>query len=409
MDKKLFLAQGWVFIYLVLPMIRRYNTDLLLEALHFNAQEVLPADSEKMHREVERVVEAATKSGQVLRQYIGFEISGEIHIGTGLMSALKIKKFTEAGVECVLFLADYHTFLNENLDGNLDSIRRVAREYFGPVLLECCRLVGCDMRLVSVVFAEEAYAKTPDNHSFWDYDMHVARHITQARVLKSISIAGRGEGETVSFATMRYPVMQTADAYFLQTHFVCAGLDQRKCHVLMREVAYALPEKYRLKIGDKDIKPIASHYHLLHGLGKPVDGQVAKMSKSKPDTCIFVYDFPEEITRKLKKAYCPLPDPEKSREENLAEQTLNPLLDWCRKMLFPAGRTLEVRRLEKFGGDKDYVDYATLERDYLAGELHPGDFKPAVARNLAEWLAPLQTYVKAHPEGLNFLRSVQKK
>ena len=389
-------------------MIRRYNLDLLLEALHFNAQEVLPEDPAKLRSEVERVVEAASQSGEGLRQYVGFEISGEIHIGTGLMSALKIKKFTDAGVECLVFLADYHTFLNEKLDGNLESIRRVAREYFGPVMLECCRLVGCDMSLVSVVFAEEAYAAKRGDSSFWDYDMHVARHITQARVLKSISIAGRGEGETVSFATMRYPVMQTADAYFLQTHFVCAGLDQRKCHVLMREVAYALPAKYRLKIGQKEIKPMASHYHLLHGLGKPVEGQVAKMSKSKPDTCIFVYDSPADIERKLKKAYCPMPDPEKSREENLAEQALNPLLDWCRKMIFPAGRTLEVRRLEKFGGDKDYVDYEALERDYLEGNLHPGDFKPAVARCLVDWLAPLRTYVETRPEGLEFLRSVRK-
>ena len=389
-------------------MIRRYNLDLLLEALRFNAQETLPAEPDTLRKEVERALEGASARGEVLRQYIGFEISGEIHIGTGIMSALKMKKFTDAGVECVLFLADYHTFLNEKLDGQLASIRRVAREYFAPVMLECCRLVGCDMELIRVVYAEDAYAALGErDRSFWNYDMQVARHVTQARVVKSISITGRSEGEAVSFASLRYPVMQTADAFFLQTHFVCAGLDQRKCHVLMREVAYALPPEYRLNAGDKEIKPIASHYHLLHGLGKPIDGQVAKMSKSKPDTCIFVYDSPAEITRKLKKAYCPLPDSELSVEENRTAQELNPLLDWCRKMIFPAGRVLQVRRPEQYGGDKDYRDWATLEADYLAGQLHPGDLKPAVAACLSEWFAPLREYIEANPAGLEFLRTLR--
>ena len=389
-------------------MFRPYDPLELLAALRFNAQETLPENEAQLQREIETLAEAANTSQTLIRHYIGFEISGQIHLGTGIMSALKIKKLTEAGVECVIFLADYHSFLNEKLDGSLESIRRVAEEYFAPVMLECCRLVGADLNLVKVVFAQEAYALLKEEKSFWDYDLHIAKHITQARVLKSISITGRAAGEGVSFATLRYPVMQTADAFFLQTHLVSAGLDQRKAHVLMREVAGSLPVPYRLRIGREEIKPIASHYHLLHGLGKPVDGQVAKMSKSKPETCIFVHESEEEIRRKIKKAYCPLPDLNKSLEENQQEQALNPLLDWCRKMIFPAGLTLRVTRPEKYGGDVTYTDYESLAADYLAGRLHPGDFKPALAECLSVWLTPLREEGSVYEKGLRFLENLNR-
>lgn len=383
-----------------------YSSESIIEALKFNSQEVIPGDQESLSKEVDRLVEAANSSNQAITQYIGFEISGEIHIGTGIMSALKIKRFTDAGVACKIWLADYHTFINNKLDGNIESIRRVAKEYFGPVMLECCKLVGCNMDLVEVLYAQEEYTKTQSGNTFWDYDMHVCKNLTLSRVLKSLSIAGREGQENTNYATTRYPAMMAADAFFLQTHIVTAGMDQRKAHVLMREVAYALLETLRLKIGDKEIKPLASHYALLHGLGKPVDGEVAKMSKSKPNSCIFVYDSPEDIAKKIKKAYCPVPGQNRLSEEEVKK--LNPLLDWARKMIFPAGITIRIERKEDWGGDIAYDDYDSLEQDYLSGKLHPGDLKAGISLCLIEWFSPLREYIQNNSEGLDFLLSLKK-
>ena len=49
-----------------------------------------------------------------------------------------------------------------------------------------------------------------------------------------------------------------------------------------------------------------------------------KMSKSRPDTSIFVTDTPEEVAKKLKKAYCP---------EGTAFE--NPVLEYCKYLIFP--------------------------------------------------------------------------
>ncbi|MBZ0258556.1 tyrosine--tRNA ligase, partial [bacterium] len=58
-----------------------------------------------------------------LKHYIGFEISGEIHLGTGIQCMAKVADFQRAGVECTLFLADWHSWINDKLGGDIELIR----------------------------------------------------------------------------------------------------------------------------------------------------------------------------------------------------------------------------------------------------------------------------------------------
>jgi len=48
-------------------------------------------------------------------------------------------------------------------------------------------------------------------------------------------------------------------------------------------------------------KPIIVSHGMISGL---IEGQ-EKMSKSNPDSAIFMEDTPEEVKKKIKKAYCP--------------------------------------------------------------------------------------------------------
>src|SRR5512132_1483904 len=74
------------------------------------------------------------ETGTPLRHYIGFEISGKIHLGTGLVCMGKIKDFVEADVECTVFLADWHSWINDKLGGDRDTIRRMSLDYFAEGL-----------------------------------------------------------------------------------------------------------------------------------------------------------------------------------------------------------------------------------------------------------------------------------
>jgi tyrosyl-tRNA synthetase len=386
-----------------------YDFQTLKEAILFNTAEVLPTDEKQLDEELHFLVDKANQSGEKLRHYIGFEVSGKIHIGTSIPTALKVKKLTEAGVECHIWLADFHTYLNNKLDGRLETIRAVSHEYFGLVMLKSLEVVGCDMSLVKVLYADEEYSKLVNGFSFFDFYLRFAKELTLSRVLKSISIMGKEAGEGVEFGTLCYPVMQVADPFFLKTHFVHAGIDQRKCHVLMRETALKVDPKVRLKISQDEVKPIAIHHSLILGLEhKGENTETSKMSKSKPDSAIWVHDSLQEIQRKLKKAYCPMPRPqEQSPEEIEIEQEWNPMLDWCKKMIFPAGKALDISRPDKFGGDVSYDSFEDLKADYFAGKLHPMDLKNGVATTLTNWFEPIRKAVEGN-SGLEILEDLGK-
>jgi tyrosyl-tRNA synthetase len=399
----------------------QYDFETVKTAILFNTVEVIPSNPEELDKEIRFLVDSANSSGEPIKHYIGFEISGQIHIGTGLVTALKIKALQSAGIICSIYLANYHTWLNKKLDGKMETIIAVKDKYFEPVFKKTCEIVGCNVESINFVGAEKLYYSRLDNgYQFFDYMLKTAQNLTLARVSKSITVTGKKEGETVQFALLNYPVMQVADAYFMQTHLVHAGIDQRKCHVLMREVANGMDEGFDLKIGNKTIKPIAMHHGLLLSLGvdpisvskritTDVDDDSLKMSKSKPDSAVWVHDDLAEIQRKLKKAYCPMVKDGQSAEEIEAEQKFNPILNWCENLIFKADKIIEIVRPEKFGGNANYDSFEILKQDYYTNKLHAMDLKDGVARCLALWFVPILDFTNNEGKsGLELVKSINK-
>jgi tyrosyl-tRNA synthetase len=188
---------------------------------------------------------------------------------------------------------------------------------------------------------------------------------------------GRSESEALQASQIFYPVMQCADIFQLEADICQLGMDQRKVNMLAREVGP--------KLGF--YAPVAVHHHMLMGLGQPPAGEATveraiamKMSKSNPDSAIFMDDSEEEIARKIKKAYCP---------EGIASE--NPILEYCKHIIFETSKELEVKRPAKFGGDISYESYAELERSFANKQLHPMDLKNAVSEQLIKLLEPVKT------------------
>ena len=90
--------------------------DARLALIERNTVEVMGRD------ELARLLE----TGAEIRHYICLEISGLIHLGTGLMCMSKVADFQRAGITCSVELADWHTWINDKLGGDLDWIREVA-------------------------------------------------------------------------------------------------------------------------------------------------------------------------------------------------------------------------------------------------------------------------------------------
>ncbi|MBC7406096.1 MAG: tyrosine--tRNA ligase [Candidatus Parcubacteria bacterium] len=394
-------------------MSNKYDLQTLKKAILFNVREVLPTDPAQLDKELEVLIEQANLSGEPIRHYIGFEVSGQIHIGGGFFPMLQAAKLQQAGVEIILWIADYHTYLNNKLDGKLETIKTAARDYFGPTMKECFRAAGGNPETIKILYNFDDYRQIKNDQTFWDYEFQIDKKLTLNRVLRSMSIMGRDSGGEVEYQMTRYPGMQCADVFWLQAHICQGGLDQRKIYVSARDLAYTIDPGYQLKINNKTVKPITVMCPLLSGLLPPeTDNQgnktVAKMSKSKPDSAIWVHDSLSEIQRKIKKAYCPMIDPNLSPEENQTIQNMNPILDWCQNMLYPAGQIIQVTRLDKFGGNVDYTNYDSLYEAYTSGSLHPMDLKNAVASSLFKILKPIYDYTVANPKPLEYLLNIKK-
>ena len=311
--------------------------------------------------------------------YIGFEISGKVHLGSGLLISLLLKDFIEAGVKPTIFLADYHAWINGKLGGDLEKIQSVARGYFKSAFIS----LGLTSDKVSYVLASEVY-----DNDYWRDVLRISKDTTMQRMLRCTTIMGRTQKDALDCASVVYPAMQVADIFMLGVDIAHAGIDQRKVHMLAREMA----EKHKRK------KPVALHHSLLMGLQGPQkmgfeeneadDTAISsKMSKSKPDSCIYIHDSEAEIARKVKSAYCP----EKTAENN-------PVLEMCNHFIMRGGLPLHITRPAKFGGDTDFATYSELESAYREGKLHPMDLKNATASSLAEMLAPSRKYFEAHKE-----------
>ncbi|MBL8015078.1 MAG: tyrosine--tRNA ligase [Candidatus Doudnabacteria bacterium] len=323
--------------------------------------------------------------GEQLKHYIGFEISGILHLGSGLMTGLVIRELQKLGVDTRIFLADWHTWINNKLGGDHELIKRVALEYFMPAMKVSCEIAGADPEKIAPIFGSELYH---NNDRYWQSLVEVSKNLTLSRVMKSTTILGRQESENMNFALLIYPPMQVADIFEMGNHIAHAGMDQRKCHVIALEVAEKLKINPLRDGAGNIMKPIAIHHHLVMGLQKPATAPdesmdkvelttAMKMSKSVPGSAVFIHDTPEEIQDKIRKAYAP----EK-------ETKFNPILDWTQHLLFPIIGEVVIEREERFGGNVTFKSYPELEAAYASGDLFPLDLKNAVAKHLIDILAP---------------------
>jgi len=339
-----------------------------------------------------------------LKHYIGFEISGFVHLGTGLLTMEKVADLQKAGVDVTLFLADYHSWINNKLGGDLSVIRKVAGGYFKEALKQSLKLVGGDPDKLNFMLGSELYERK--GLEYFETLLKVSMNTSLSRIRRSITIMGRKEGEIIDFAQLIYPAMQVADIFGLGVNLAHGGMDQRKAHIIALEVGE--------KIGK--YKPLALHHHLLIGMHitEEVRQKILKakreenrelfeegiieikMSKSKPESAIFIHDLPEEIERKLMKAYCPPKEVE-----------LNPILELARYILFRGEEKELVVVNAKTQERKVYKTYPELEKDYVEGKIFPADLKLSVSSAIINLLEPARKYFLEGP-GKNLLEEMKE-
>jgi len=331
------------------------------------------------------------ESGEDLIAYDGFEPSGQIHIAQGILKAINVNKMTKAGIKFKMFVADWHAYANNKMGGDLDKIKTV-----GKYFIEVWKACGMDLTNVEFVWASDL-VKDPD---YWKLVLQVGKSNALKRFVRTAEMMGRDESlDKLTGAHVIYSCMQVADIFTLGAKITQLGMDQRKVNMLAREVGPQLGFW----------KPVVISHHMLMGLTPPskIESELTdedkisrvialKMSKSNPDSAIFMTDSTEDIKRKIGKAWAP--------EGEIKE---NPILEYCKYILFEKFTELQIERPEKFGGNKSYTTYKELEADYASKALHPMDLKSAVIEILNELLTPVRKHFEENEEAKKLLEQVK--
>jgi tyrosyl-tRNA synthetase len=320
--------------------------------------------------------------------YDGFEPSGMAHLAFGVYRPLLVKEMIKTGVKFKLLLADSFAWINDKMGGDLERIRVV-----GKYFIEVWKAAGIGDD-VEFVWHKENF----DNPEYWKKVLLIGKNQTLNRTMRAMQIAGRKENEIKEVAGLFYPSMQTADVFQLDVDICQLGMDQRRASMLAREIADKLKWK----------KPVAAHHLLLLGLDgissasasdeNKIESEIEhKMSKSRPETGIFINDSEEEIQRKIMKAYCP---------QKIVEG--NPLMQYSKELIFRGFKSMKIERKKEHGGDVEYFDYTSLEKDYLEGKIHPLDLKNSVSKNLNELIKPIREHFEKNSSAKELYEQVKQ-
>jgi tyrosyl-tRNA synthetase len=317
--------------------------------------------------------------------YQGFEISGLLHLGNLVVSGFKINDFLKVGIKCQVYLADWHSFINNKFGGDWDKILSASKYYAEAFKFFCPG--------AKIVVGSELYH---NNDEYWQNLLRFSKHMTLSRSLRCMTIMGRSESEKLDLSQYFYAPMQAVDVKEIGADIPHGGMDQRKAHVLAREI---FP-----KMGWT--KPVAVHHHVLMGIAEPVKLKTkdkleqviaSKMSKSKPWTAIFIHDTDKQIKEKVQKAWCP---------EKLVE--MNPVLDIAEHVVFHENKIFKIERPARFGGTVEFENYNELEKAYAQGNLHPQDLKNGVAGEISKIINPIRRYFETDKQAKEHLETLKQ-
>ena len=336
------------------------------------AEVITPGDLRKLFTEKEEPL-----------VYWGFECSGYIHLGIGLVTSRKMRHFIDTGMHLIILLADWHSWINNKFGGDMDKIR-LAGEYFKHAFTA----LGVKGSKVEFMWADDLVRK----EGYWETLIKVAKKVSLNRVIRSLPIMGRKDTSEINeFAWLIYPLMQATDIFMLGVDVAGAGIDQRKAHMLARDVAPSLNMK----------KAVFVHTPLLPSLDSqvPISKEeiiYSKMSKSRPKSAIFIHDSEDEVKNKIMKGFCPPKEVER-----------NPFMYLYRIILFPyirdMGKEIIVNTRK---GELIYTEYEDFENDYRNGMMHPLDIKEAAIHYLNMILDPVRKYFDSHSDILDSMNRI---
>lgn len=322
----------------------------------------------------------------IIRCYVGFEPSGKAHIGWKVLS-IQLKRMLEADANVLIFLADWHAWVNDKFNGNMEDIQTTARymeETFRVLLGNPPEGEGPgELRFVWA-------SSIMDSGDYWARVLRCSKNMSLARVRRTFSIMGRSEDSSDGdLSRFFYPALQAADIFEMNIDVAIGGMDQRKAHMYMRDVA----DRWGW------YKATCLHTPIISGLkssGARMESFDHKMSKSDPNGAILLHDSEKKLAKKMRKAYL---DP---------ENPASPVYELLEQIILPEFGKVTVTPKPEFGEPTVWHDIESFKNAISDGILHPFDAKMGVAAGISKGLRAVNEYFEENSETLDRVNQLTK-
>lgn len=320
----------------------------------------------------------------VIRCYVGFEPSGTAHIGWKVL-ALRLRKLLDAQANVMVFLADWHAWVNDKFSGDMAAIQTTAR-YMEDTFRA---LLGHPEEGEGPGQLRFVWASTVmSDGDYWARVLRCSKGMTLAQVRKTFSIMGRDEASSDNdLSKFYYPAMQAADIGHMHIDLAIGGMDQRKAHMYMRDVS----QRWGWRKATCLHTPIISGLNATGGRMETFDH---KMSKSDPRGAILLHDDQAVMRKKMRKAYL---DP---ADEH------SPVYELAEHIVLPEQGVIHVTPNPKFGEPSAWDDLDAFRAAVADGTLHPLDAKWGVADGLAAGLSSVASHFETEPDLLEAVRTL---
>ena len=214
----------------------------------------------------------------------GIKPEGHIHLGNYLGSLKNFVALQQSKkYDCHFFIADLHS-LTEDFDPKLkyNQILELAAEYIA---------LGLDPKK-STIFLQSAIPA----HTELMWLLTVITPEGELRRMTQYKDKVLVKNQDANIGLLMYPALMAADILLYNAKFVPVGEDQ----IQHLELTRTLARKFNSKFGQTFIEPqpILTKAKRVMSLGDPKK----KMSKSQPETCLFLDDSPEVIKHKVMRA-----------------------------------------------------------------------------------------------------------
>ena len=281
-----------------------------------------------------------------MRILSGIQPTGSIHIGSYIGAISQWKELQEMG-ECIFFIADLHAL----------TIPRDPRTFQKEVLESATELLASGLDPEKCIIFIQSQIK---EHTELTWLLNTITPVGELERMIQYKEKARQFKGRVNIGLLDYPVLQAADILLYQTDSVPVGKDQIQHLELTKTIARKFNQRYGKTFKVPEAITLDKGAKIM-SLNNPK----RKMSKSDPQTCLYLFDEPEEIRKKIMSA---VTDPGKIIKYDPKQKPgISNLLT-----IFSLFDDQPIKELERKFKGKGYAEFKKQLANLLILKLEPG-------------------------------------